>query len=324
MADDRAVVRVAATQMRVIRADQLAAAGMTWNAIAHRLERGLMRRLWHGVYILGPDAPSYRTLARAGVLTCKDEAAVSCEWAGYFWGLRPEPQLPVEVTRKAGSHRGRKKKVLVHRTILTDRRDYTTRLGLPITTPERTILDLAETLSQYELEALIADAMVRKLVTVHALKSLINRTGRHRGVSKLKRALEESPGLTRSQYERLLRHICREGDLPQPRTNYPLHGYEVDFFFPLPDGGVVIEVNPFSTHGHRKAHNKDTHKLTDLAARGYVVLGFTDDDLTNRPLYVVAKIAEALKAQNSSSITAGEFVRRASASMPFAGSGREK
>src|SRR4051794_29974165 len=186
MADDLAAVRLAATQMRLLRADQLADLDFTWNAIKHRLDRGLMRRLWHGMYLLGPDAPSYRTLARAGVLTCKDEAVVSCEWAGYFWSLRPEPDMPVEVTRTAGSHRGRKKKVRVHRTILTDPRDYTQRLGLPITTPERTILDLAERLSDWGLQALIADAIVRKLVTVHSLKSLVNRAGRHRGVAKLR------------------------------------------------------------------------------------------------------------------------------------------
>src|SRR3954466_3823069 len=161
MADDLAAARIAATQMRLIRADQLADLGFSWDAIKHRLERGRLRRLWRGMYILGPDAPSYRTLARAGVLTCKDEAVVSCEWAGHFWGLRPEPQLPVEVTRTGGSHRGRKNKVLVHRTVLTDPRDYTERLGLPITTPERTILDLAARLSDWELQALIADAMVR-------------------------------------------------------------------------------------------------------------------------------------------------------------------
>jgi very-short-patch-repair endonuclease len=319
MADDLAAARLAATQMRLLRADQLADLGFSWNAIAHRLEHGRLRRLWRGMYLLGPDAPSYRTLGRAGVLTCKDEAVLSCEWAGYFWGLRPEPDLPIEVTRTKGSHRGRKQ-VFVHRTLLTDPRDYTERLGLPITTPERTILDLAERLSDWDLQALIAEALVRKLVTVHSLKSLIKRAGRHRGVSKLKRALEESPGLTRSQYERLLVRICRAAKLPQPIMNARLHGYEVDAYFE--QHGVIVEVNPFSTHGHKRAHDKDTRKIADLTAKGYIVLPFTDTQLTKEPLYVVARLQEALT--QSSSRTAGEFARRASASMPLAGSGREK
>jgi len=317
---DQEAARIAAQQQRAIRSDQLADAGLSRKAIARRLERGLIRRLWRGMYLLGPDAPSYRTLGRAGVLTCKDEAVVSCEWAGYFWGVRPEPELPVEVTRTAGSHRGRKDKVLVHRTLLTDPRDYTERLGLPITTPERTILDLAERLSDWELQTLIADAMVRKLVTVHSLKSLLERAGRHRGVAKLKRALDDSPGLTRSQYERLLARICRAAKLPQPIMNAKLHGYEVDAYFQ--QHGVIVEINPFSTHGHKRAHDKDTRKIADLMAKGYTVLPFTDTQLTKEPLYVVARLQEALT--QSSSRTAGEFARRASASMPLAGSGREK
>jgi very-short-patch-repair endonuclease len=318
-ADQRAA-RIAATQQRAIRTDQLHAAGLDRNAIGRRLKRGLIRRLWQGVYILGPDAPSYRTLARAGVLTCKDEAVVSCEWAGHFWGLRPEPQLPVEVTRTAGSHRGRKKKVFVHRTILTDPRDHTERLGLPITTPERTILDLAERLSDWDLQTLIADALVRKLVTVDSLKAIVNRAGRRHGAAKLARALTDSPGLTRSQYERLLVRICRAAKLPQPIMNVRLHGYEVDAYFR--EHGVIVEVNPFSTHGHKRAHDKDTTKIADLTAKGYIVLPFTDTQLTKQPLYVVARLQEAL-AQSSSS-TAGAFARRTSASMPLAGSGREK
>lgn len=254
MADDLAVTRLAATQMRLVRADQLADAGFSWNAIKHRLDHGFMRRLWWGMYMLGPDQPSYRTLARAGVLTCRDEAVVSEEWAGYFWGLRPEPQLPVDVTRTKGSHRGRKQ-VRVHRTVLTDPRDVTERLGLPITTPERTILD-----------------------------------------------------------------ICHAADLPQPRTNATVEGYEVDAYFE--QHGVIVEVNPFSTHGHKRAHDKDTRKIAELNAKGYIVLPFTDKQLTDQPLYVVAKIQEALA--QSSSRTAGAFARRTSASMPLAGSGREK
>ena len=318
-ADERAA-RIAARQQRAIRTDQLVAAGLDRNAIRRRLERGLLRRLWHGIYLLGPDAPSLRTLARAGVLTCDDEAVVSQDWAAFFWGVEKQrPELPVDVTRTAGSHRGRKQ-VRVHRTLLTDPRDFSTKLGLPITSPARTILDRAAYVSDWQLERDVAEAQVLKLVTVDSLKAILTRAGRHAGVAKLRRVLIESPGLTRSEYERILRRICREAGLPQPRTNFVLHGYEVDFYWP--EFGVVVEVNPFSTHGHQRAHDKDTRRLTDLGARGYCVLGFTDTQLTGEPLYVAAKLAEALT--QSSTVTAGEFARRARASMPVAGSGLEK
>ena len=85
---------------------------------------------------------------------------------------------------------------------------------------------------------------------------------------------------------------------------------------------MIVEVDPYSTHGHRKAFEKDHRKRTELDAIGYRVLSFTDTQLTEEPLYVAATIARAL-AQSSSS-TAGEFALRTSDSMPLAGSGREK
>ena len=137
---------------------------------------------------------------------------------------------------------------------------------------------------------------------------------------RLRRALTESTELTRSQYERLLRRICHAADLPQPRMNVIVEGYEVDAYFE--QHGVIVEVNPFSTHGHRRAHDKDTRKIAELTAKGYVLIPFTDTQLTKESLYVAATLAAALT--QSSSITAGEFVRRTSDSMPLAGSGREK
>lgn len=218
---------------------------------------------------------------------------ISHWWAAALWGLSPFPDGPVHVTRAKPSARARKQKdIIVHPTKLLDPRDFTERLGLAITSPERTILDLAAHLSQYALEALIAEALVRKLVTVRSLEATVARAGRRNGVAKLHRALEESPGLTRSEYERLLRRICRQANLPQPRMNAAVDGYEVDAYFE--QHGVIVEVNPFSTHGHKRAHTKDTRKLADLAAKGYVVLPFTDTEISEQPLYVAARIAEAL------------------------------
>jgi hypothetical protein len=245
---------------------------------------------------------------------------ISDRWAGCFWSiLKERPKLPVDVTRTAGSHRGRDE-VKVHRTLLTDPRDFTTRLGLPITSPERTVLDLADILSEWELEAAVAEAMVHSLVTVDSLKDTIDRAGRRKGVPKVLRVITDSPGLTRSQYERLLSKICHAAGLPQPIMNAKVHGYEVDAFFT--EHGVIVEVNPFSTHGHKRAHDKDTKKIADLTAKGYRVIPFTDTQLVDDQLYVVAKLQAALT--QSSTVTAGEFARRASASMPVAGSGREK
>jgi very-short-patch-repair endonuclease len=318
MADDVAIARIAATQNRVLTARQLADAGFSWNAIVHRLDTARLQRLWHGVYLLGPAAPGPLSLAQAALLTVGD-GFISRDWGAYLWRIRPLPELPVSVTITSGSHRGRKE-VRVHRTVLTDPRDFTTRLGLPVTSPARTLLDIAPRLTAYALETAIAEAQVQKVVTEKGLRDVLARSGRHPGVGNLAAALHAGPGLTRSQYERILRRLLRGANLPQPRTNYRIGKWEVDFYWP--GTGLIVEVDPYSTHGHSRAFEKDRRKAAELTAMGYRVMAFTDTQLTEEPLYVAATIARAL-AQSSSS-TAGEFALRTSDSMPLAGSGREK
>ena len=58
MADDAAIARLAARQQRVVSSEQLSGAGFTWNAIAHRLEHGVLQRLWRGIYLVGRGSPT--------------------------------------------------------------------------------------------------------------------------------------------------------------------------------------------------------------------------------------------------------------------------
>ena len=321
MADDLALARIAGGQKRVITSAQLADAGFTWNAIAHRLAKKRLQRLWRGVYLLGPESPGPLSLAQAALLTVGNNGVISHLWAGFLWGFLPLPDLPVDVMINTGSHRGRKE-VLVHRTILTCPSDFTTRHGLAVTSPARTLLDLAALIQTHALERAVAEAQVLKLVTEHALRVVVQSAGRHPGVANLRRTLEAGPGLTRSQYERLLRRIVRDAGLPQPRTNHRIGRWEVDFHWP--DARLIVEVDPYSTHGHRMAFEKDRRKAAELTAMGQRVMSFTDRQLVNEPVFVAATLAAALAQSSSRTAGAGEFARRTSDSMPVAGSGREK
>ena len=290
MPDDAGIARLAARQKRVVTSEQLAAAGFGWNAINPRVKNGSFQRLWQGIYMLGPGKPDEKTLAQAAILTCGD-AALSHRWAGREWGFLSSASLPVDVIVATGSHRGRDE-VRVHRTRLLDPRDFTRKDDLPITTPARTLLDLAPLLTNHALERAIADAMVLKLVNERHLNQVIARSGRHPGAAKLRRALQEGPGLTRSEIERILRRLLKQAGLPQPLTNYETPYGEVDFYFPSKN--VVIEVDGRGPHGTPRAFERDRKKRSELAAAGYLVLQFSDKQLVDDPYWIVAEVAEAL------------------------------
>ena len=69
----------------------------------------------------------------------------------------------------------------------------------------------------------------------------------------------------------------------------------VDFLWPRER--VVVEIDPWSSHGSRTAFANDRAATNALQLAGYVVLRFTDADLARDPARVARLIARALQAQ---------------------------
>jgi len=104
------------------------------------------------------------------------------------------------------------------------------RYGLRITSPARTLLDLAATSPRDELERLVEEAQVQRLASPAALRAVIERGAGRPGVAKLRAVLDfiDEPLFTRSDAERRLRALCRSAGLPMPRMNMKRAGWEVD------------------------------------------------------------------------------------------------
>ncbi|MFW6330353.1 MAG: hypothetical protein ACOC3J_01375 [Gemmatimonadota bacterium] len=67
--------------------------------------------------------------------------------------------------------------------------DITTFEGIPITTPARTLLDIATSISDEELMAAVAMALDRGLTTRHEIRAVIDRYPEHRGGPRLRALL---------------------------------------------------------------------------------------------------------------------------------------
>jgi very-short-patch-repair endonuclease len=281
-----------AGRLRVLTLAQLIAAGLTPEAIEHRVRHGRLQHLWTGVYLAGPNPPHPLSLAHGAVVSCTSSAWVSHRWAPYVLGFASVPGLPVDVTVTAGSRRGRPGFVKVHHCSLLEPRDTTTRHGIPVTTAARAILDIAETATSAELETLIADAQVKGVMTERHLRDVLSRAGRRRGANKLRRILTDAPGRTLSEAERILRRLLRQAGLPQPLTDHAIGRYRADFAWP--DHRLIVEYDGFRTHAHRRAFHHDRRRNAELTAKGWSVMQVTADQLENEPFAVVARIAEAL------------------------------
>ncbi|HEX2104547.1 MAG TPA: hypothetical protein VHF51_12905 [Solirubrobacteraceae bacterium] len=123
-----------------------------------------------------------------------------------------------------------------------------------MTSPARTILDLAARLERRPLERLQDQAESSRLTEVRSLDALARAHAHHRGAGPLRAALAaHTPGttITRSELEERFLALCRAGGLPRPRCNAHVAGLEVDFVFD--HHRVVVETDGYRYHGTRRA-----------------------------------------------------------------------
>ncbi len=176
MADDARLGATAARQQGVFSRAQAIAAGFGPGRIERRVRAGVWVRVLPSVYrdVAAPASPAQSRWA--AVLWCGPEGALSHTSAAAIWrvGLpaaaRPELIVPRSRALRAGG-------VVVHRTARLDPVDVVSVGGLLVTTPARTIIDLARVLAADELERVIAQWMSRRLVTVRAVLGRLDELG---------------------------------------------------------------------------------------------------------------------------------------------------
>jgi len=288
---DRGVEALAAAQNDVVHSLQLAAIGMSRSAIRHRVDRGSLRPLLPGVFLVGHPRPKGRAAETAALLYVGEDAALSHASAAILWGIRPAAPGDVIMTvvgRKVRLRKG----VHIHRVAALDLRHVRLRHGLPLTAPARTLIDLAA--GGDDLDAALNEARVQGLVDDAALDAALQRAPGRTGTARLRALLnaETGPALTRSELERRLRDLIRAGGLPWPQFNVMVRGYLVDAIWP--EARVIVETDGYAVHGHRSAFERDRRRDLTLAAAGYLVIRVSWRQLLREPMAVLARLAESL------------------------------
>jgi very-short-patch-repair endonuclease len=140
----------------------------------------------------------------------------------------------------------------------------------------------------------LAEARVHRLATDRQLREVIDRAPSRPGSSVIRTLLSEEndSGYTRSAAERRLRDLLRDAGLARPRFNEPLLGYVTDVLWPA--HRLVVEVDGYAYHRHRKAFESDRRRDQELVAAGYRVIRVTWLQLRDHPISVITSIAQAI------------------------------
>ena len=279
------VYRLAREQHGLVARRQLLELGLRPNAIDRRIESRRLIRVRRGVYRLGPIAqPLEREMA--AILVC-DGGAISHHTAAAIDELLPyvPKEGPVHVTM-IGSDRGPKPGIRIHRTSDLPPGELTRRHRIPLTTPARTILDLAAALTAGELEQLVARAHHRNLATAAQLRTLVARYPGRPGTPALSALLAGKPKHSRSRSERRLLEAFRRASLPEPETNVPIDRFEVDLLWREQRLAVEIDGSPF--HSTRPDRLRDYARDARLGELGFTVLRLDADLASERAVALVA------------------------------------
>ena len=301
MSIDDLVARVAALAQRqhgLVRLDQFEPA--EHRRLRHLAARGIIQRLATGVYRVSGSPSTWMQTVQAAAWALGKDAVISHRSAGRLYRLeRFEDDPAVELTVPRGQRqRGFEAlPITIHSTTWPLNGDVRRVDGLPVTSPERTIIDLARAgVASPSLEAAIDSAIRLRLTT---LKHVIERaeavegSARH-GLARLDELILASGG--HSLLERRFLQLVRRARLPLPvpqvvHRRDGRHVARVDFLYP--EQGLVVEVSGGRGHSSAADRAKDARRRNELQQMGRTVLEFTYEDVTRRERYVVQTLRAA-------------------------------
>ncbi|HUR86450.1 MAG TPA: type IV toxin-antitoxin system AbiEi family antitoxin domain-containing protein [Solirubrobacteraceae bacterium] len=291
---DVRVAEVAREQHGIISAAQLAACGVSATMISRRVRDGRLHRVHRGVYAVGHAALTIRARFVAAVLACGDQAVLSHRAAAVYWGFeRWEDREPeVMVTGAARRVEG----VRVRRSRTLDRRDIARRHGILISSPARTILDLATVLPPRALRRAARQAQAEQQVNVRQLIDVLTRNPGHQGARAVRALVADGPAPTRSELEDLALDLLGDAGIERPEVNPTLHldGRAIKPDLLWADVRLVVELDGAAWHDERLAREDDAERQASLEANGYRVLRITWRQLLDEPRQTLARIRAAL------------------------------
>lgn len=265
MADviDRLIAAIAFKQHGNITRRQLLDLGLSSSGIAHRIRIGMLYPVFRGVYAVGvpPRTPLQR--AAAAVLAAGPHAALGYSSAMNAWGFWRRWEQPFEVVVTAGNPSP--KGIRVHRPRNLERRDLRTQLGIRVTSPERTLLDIATRRNERQYQRDVNNALHSTYLKPGAIVDLLVRHPRHPAAGRLAWFVTTEGGPTRSEWERELPSFCTSQDLPQPVLAPRAAGHTPDAGWP--ELGIVLELDSWRYHNthvdFETDHDRDLDYLAD-------------------------------------------------------------
>lgn len=295
------VIQLARHRHGVVTREQATSLGATQQMIRWRVGSGRWTRVQPGVYYLNVTPKTWKTDVLSGALTAGVDAVASHRTAAILHGMEGILGTMIDVTAPFDD-RPEPVGIVMHRT----RRPIDRMIvdAIPITTPPRTILDLAALLKDRALERVVASALRKKITTVDEIDEVVGSRG-GRGVSGTRRT------------RRVLRHVAddvsgsnAEVDLGQLIRDAPVLTPIAQLKIPLPDGDNaypdfawpdrmrIAEVDGLEAHATADQLAHDLNRQNQLLDLGWEIRRWPARLVRRDPQRVIQELTRFVNASS--------------------------
>lgn len=277
--DDVALSKLARTQGGVTTTAQMQALGLSRSGVWERVRSGRLFPVRRAAYTTSPiETEEMRWWA--AVLTTDPLRAAISHWSALrvhrIWGREPGV-VHVTVPRSGGR---RAAGLVIHSTRRMLAADVVLVDGLRVTSPARTVLDIAPAADDQVVRRLIREAEQCGRLAAGEMRRAVDDQPRHPGAARVRRVDPETraAALGQTPIEDELEAFVGGLPLPRPTAQFwqaGASGARYRFDFAWPRFRVAAEADGRSVHERSCALEDDRFRDNDVAAVGWVTLRFT-------------------------------------------------
>ena len=283
---DLTLAQIAERQHGVFDRNLLDRIGFTARHRRVREEQARWLPLHEGAYRMAGSPVTWRGSLLAACLAGGPQAVGSHRSAAAVWDVGGGDEQIQEILCPRW-RRSRYDTLVVHETKVLDARDITIVDAIPVTTVERTLLDLGAVRHPLTVERAVETALRRDLTTLPDLRATVRRLGRkgRNGAGVLRRILDERDPdrrLTESEMEMRMLQVLRANGLPEPVVQHEIRHQgrfiaRVDAAYP--EFRIALEYESFAWHTGKEALARDSARRNALVGAGWLPISVTWDDL---------------------------------------------
>jgi very-short-patch-repair endonuclease len=291
---DLKIAAIAGAQNARVHRRQLITAGISPRAIDRRIAAGALIRVHTGVYKPAGIADPPFADETGALLATGNRSRLSHHSGAVVLEIRIGTARPVHVTVTDGRYGRTPNGVIVHRSATLAQQDTWIHNGLPVTSPARTLLDIAATLPLRDIARILDQAIAERKVTVAEIEDVLQRNLGHRGAKTLRQAIQgrTRSRITKSQAEERLKDAIAQAGLPEPLTGTYVLGWECDLYWP--EHNLIVEIDDYALHTTRQTYRKDHKRDVEHQLAAHRVLRFTTDQVDEELYACLVAIASAL------------------------------